>query len=145
MSLINDVKANLVELDLSKKSLRKFGITIAFALSVIGIFIFWKGSVKATAFWLWGVAALFLLSGLIIPNILTWFYQFWMGLAFTLGWFMTRLLLGIMYYLIFTPVGLSIRLFGGDLLKKKMNKSSTSYWIKRKQTPFDSEKYEHLF
>ena len=145
MSLISEIKTNLNNLDLSKRNLRKFSITIAIVLFLFGILVFWKGSVKENAYYLLIIAFLFLLSGLLIPKILTLIYKVWMGLAFTLGWFMTRVILGIMFYLVFTPIGLSIRLFGGDLLKKKLDRNTKSYWIKREKVSFDKTNYEHLF
>jgi len=145
MSLISELKTSFNNLDLSKKNLTKFAITIAIVFFVIGILIFWKGSAKENGYYLLTIAALFLVSGILMPKILSSVYKIWMGIAFTLGWFMTRLILSIMFYLIFTPIGVCIRLFGGDLLNKKFDRDTKSYWIKRKQTSFEKVKYEHLF
>ena len=72
-------------------------------------------------------------------------YIFWMRLAFILAWINTRLILSILFYLIFTPIGIGMRLFGGDLLDKKIDKNKESYWIKKEKAAFKQSDYERQF
>jgi carbamoyltransferase len=57
----------------------------------------------------------------------------------------TRLLLGAFFYLILTPIGLVMRLAGKDYLEKQIDRSATTYWIKREPVPMDQKRYENLF
>ena len=41
--------------------------------------------------------------------------------------------MGIIFFIVITPIGLIMRLIGKDLLNKKIDKSLTSYWNKREQ------------
>ena len=50
-----------------------------------------------------------------------------------LGWINTRLILFIIFYLVFTPIGLVMRLFGVDLLDKKIDKNKNSYWRRKEK------------
>jgi hypothetical protein len=59
----------------------------------------------------------------------------WMGLALVLGFVMTRVILTLMYYLVFTPVGLLMRALGRDPMQRKLG--AESYWIV-KEYPDDS-------
>ena len=68
-----------------------------------------------------------------------------MKFAFVLGWINTRLILGIFFYLILTPVGLIMRLFGRDPLHRKLDRKATTYWEKRGSVEFKRERYERLF
>jgi hypothetical protein len=68
-----------------------------------------------------------------------------MKFAYVLAWVNTRLLLSFFFYGIITPVGLVMRLLGRDPLTRKIDRSQTSYWVKRDPQPFDAKKYEHLF
>ena len=52
-----------------------------------------------------------------------------------LGWLNTRLILGLVFYLMITPLGLLIRLAGTDLLDEKIDKKAESYWKKRPPAP----------
>jgi hypothetical protein len=68
-----------------------------------------------------------------------------MKFAFVLGWINTRILLGIFFYLILTPIGLIMRISGKDLIDQKIDKGAKSYWKKRERVPFDPAQYERLF
>ncbi|MFN0157105.1 MAG: SxtJ family membrane protein, partial [Bacteroidota bacterium] len=95
--------------------------------------------------WLVGASGFFLVTGLFIHPILRPIYIGWMKFAFVLGWINTRILLGVFFYLIITPTGLLMRLFGKDFLSEKLNKNVRTYWIKREPTELDPKRYENLF
>jgi len=80
-----------------------------------------------------------------VPFILRPIYVGWMKFAFVLGWINTRLILGIFFYLILTPVGLIMRLFGRDPLHRKFDRDATTYWAKRPPAEFKQERYQQLF
>ena len=130
-------------LDLSRQSLRKFGSTMGIVLSLIAVFVFLahKHSIAPAAL----LSAFFFLSSLINPVILKPIYIFWMRLAFILSWINTRLILIVVFYLIFSPIGLLIRLFGKDLLERKIDKDKRSYWIQKQKAVFDKLNYERQF
>ena len=86
-----------------RKSLRSFGITFGVILLIIAGFLFFKEIESYTVFIY--VSLIFSLSGLIIPTILKPIYLLWMVFAVILGWFMTRLILMLLYYIIITPIG----------------------------------------
>lgn len=137
------------KLKTDRKELRKFGVTIAIALGLLGGLLLYKESSKYVEFW--GVGLLFLILGFLLPELLKPFYKVWMIFAITLGWFNTRLLLGIIFFLMFTPMGLIMRLLGKDLLDQKFIQTRTNlepvptYWKKREKAPLDKTRYERLF
>ena len=51
-----------------------------------------------------------------------------MKLSFILAWINTRLILIVIFYLIFAPIGIAMRLFRLDLLDRKIDKNTASYW-----------------
>jgi len=110
--------------------LRKFGITMAVVLSIIGLFLLWYD--RTAWIYLFGIAALFLLSALTSPRILIPIEWLWMKLGRYLGYVSTGLILTITFFLVITPIGLLGRLFGRDPLHLKFDKQSDSYW-----TPVD--------
>lgn len=91
------------------------------------------------------ISGIFLSLGLIAPQILRPVYIIWMKFAFVLGWINTRIILIIMFYLVFTPIGICIRIFGKDLLERKIDKASDSYWEEREQKPFNQADYQRQF
>lgn len=76
--------------------------------------------------WPWIVAGILWGLALLIPNSLKRIYQGWMYFALVIGWINTRLLLAIVFFLIITPIGLFMRLFGKNPVKNKPSQS-TSY------------------
>jgi hypothetical protein len=125
------------------KEVRKFGITFSILAIGLAAFSLYKGN----ALWmvLLGGSLFFFLTGIWAYPLLKPIYVGWMTFAFALGWVNTRLILGIVFYLIFTPAGLVMRLLGKDPLGLRLERQTSTYWIKRKpQTP-DKKRYEKLF
>ena len=145
MSLISEVKSGLIQLDQTRTAMRKFGITMAVALTIIAAVVFFFGAHPERALWLGGIGAAFLVFGLTTPPILKPIHFVWMGLALVLGFFMSRILLTLLYFLILTPIGLFMRLTGKDLLNIKLQPESTSYWIPREKKENSPGQYEKLY
>lgn len=131
------------KLKLDKNNLRKFGITMGTAFFVISLLILVRH--RHNGFSTSIISALFFIFAFLQPSFLKPIYIIWMGLAFALGWFNTRLILIIIFYLIFTPIGLVMRLFGIDLLDKKIEKNKVTYWRKKESKKFDLLSYEKQF
>ena len=126
-----------------KSDLRKFGITIGLFLMVIAGFLFWRGK-KSFEILLASGFVLFVL-GLVLPVVLKPIYWIWMILAALLGWIMTRVILGLLFYVVVTPIGMLSRLFGNNFLDLKWDKSKDSYWNVRTTRQRDNEDYERQF
>ena len=126
----------------SKKSdLRKFGITIGTIFLIVAGFFFWKENDSFQLFLPIGIT-LFAV-GIVIPVILKPVYWVWMVFATVLGWFMTRVILSLLFYVILTPIGLIARSFGKQFLNLKMDHSKQSYW--NMKTVETSKNYEKQF
>jgi hypothetical protein len=126
-----------------KKELKKFGITIGIVLAILAGFLLWREKDTYKIFMI--ISAAFILLGLILPTILKPLQKAWMILAVVLGWFMTRVILSILFYLVFTTIGLGGRLLGKKFLDLKMDGSRESYWINREKKPFSKGGYERQF
>jgi|TARA_B100000902_G_C27277061_1_gene899438 hypothetical protein len=77
------------------------------------------------------IAILFLFLGLINSRILTPLNKLWFKFGLLLGKFFSPIIMGIIFFLVVTPIGLIMRLFKKDLLNLKFN-NSKSYWIEKK-------------
>lgn len=77
-------------------------------------------------------------------KLLKAFYNVWMKFAHALGWVNTKIILSIVYFLIFTPIALFFRLIGKDPMDRRFE-SVDSYWIKRETKVFDQEDYRRQF
>lgn len=115
----------------SDTELRKFGYVMAgfFAL-FFGLLLPWWWSMK-WANWPWVVAVVFLALALIAPGLLRGPYRFWMRLGRVLEWVNTRLVLGVVFVLVFAPLGCVLRLLGKDTLQKKWDGRLTTYRVNK--------------
>lgn len=64
---------------------------------------------------------------LLLPVILKPVYIMWMTVGFVLGWINTRILLGLVFYLVFTPVACFLTLFRVDPMRRKFDEAAVSY------------------
>ena len=126
-----------------KSDLRKFGITIGVILLIIAGFLFWKEKESFQILLTFGVT--FCILGIAIPFILKPIYWIWMIFATILGWIMTRVILSLLFYTIFTPIGLIPRVFGKQFLELRWDKSKGSYWNYRTNEHLKKEIYEKQF
>lgn len=124
-------------------SLRKFGLTMGIALAVFGGLFLWRGHEPAP--YLFIIAAAFLLVAVLAPRALKPVHRGWMTLAIVLGWFMTRVLLVIVFYVGVTPVALIARLTGKRFLDLEFDPDAESYWEKREPQTRGKERYESQF
>ena len=123
-----------------EKQLRQFGLMVGGVLILIGLWKLYQGKHETARLILWLVGGLLVITGSIVPTLLTPVYWIWMKLAHLLGWVNTRLLLGIIFFVIITPMAIVMKVFGRDALNRKVDKDVDSYWIPR--PPIESVK-EH--
>jgi len=138
-TIINEIK----NIKSDKKELRKFGIVIAFAFFLVSVFLFIKNSNNYLYFLIPGITILFL--GLTLSIVLLPFQKIWMGIAIVIGFYTSIVILGILFYLVITPISLLLRLLNKKLLDLDFEKSNGTLWTKRIKTEFNKSKLENQF
>lgn len=130
---------------ITPKDIRLWALVMTAALTVVGAvqLLIWHHVRTATIFWI--IGAIFFVPGLLFPLALTPIYKLWLKLAAALAWFNTRLILGLMFFLVFSPIGLILRLLRVDLIKEKWDPQARSYWIDREAASFDPSRYEKQY
>ena len=126
-----------------KKELRQFGVTIGIVLALLAGLLLWRE--KDYYLYLLIISIFFFFTGLALPVLLKPIHKMWMTLAILVGWFVTRLIMIILFYLVVTPIGLLTRLCGKDFLDTQFKKNVNSYWIPRKTITLDKTNYERQF
>ena len=126
-----------------KKELRKFGLTVGIALLIFGGVVFWLGKEYYRYPLFIGLGLILL--GALLPAVLKPLQKVWMAIAVIIGWFMSRVILILLYYLVLTPIALIAKLFGKQFLDLKWDGSQSTYWNYRDQQPADKSGYEKQF
>ena len=112
----------------NKENNKSFGILFFIVFLLIAIWpVLESGSIR-----LWSIliSLIFFILGIINSKILTPLKKGWIKLGEILGKFIAPIVMGFIYFIIITPIGILMRLLGKDLLNIKYNKNK-SYWIKR--------------
>ncbi len=107
--------------------LRRFGLEMAAAFSLLGGVLLWKG--RAAGPYLLAAAAAFALAAVLAPRVLAPGERGWMALARLLGTAMTYVVLTVTWVILLTPIGLLLRLLGKDLLALRRRRERATWWV----------------
>jgi len=124
---------------------RSFGTLFAIiGIVIVPAFVFWKrGMWTDTSSISAAIGVAFYLSGRFYPAVLRPLFKAWMKLAMILNWFMTRVIISLVFLLLMTPIGWVRRLSGSSTPKsfhRFRDTTTETYWIRRDpiQKPADS-------
>lgn len=133
-----------IQFDPPRKMLREFGLL---CLAFFGAVALYQGLYRghATAGMILGAIAIAGgLLGLAAPGLLRPVYVAWMVAAFPIGWTISLVVMGLMFYGLFTPIGLFFRLIGRDAMHRRLEPAAETYW-EPKETPADPRRYFKQF
>lgn len=125
------------------RELKRFGLMMGVILFALAVYLFWKE--KSSYPYFAAVGAVFTGVGLFQPKLLRPVYQGWMTIAVIMGFVMTRVILTVLFFGLFTPIALLARLFGKDLLLQRWDKKASTYWVTREQGEFNPQSAERMF
>lgn len=136
--LLKELKA----IDSSPKEIRKFAWIVGGVLLGLGALSIYRGRS-------WGVPVASIgfalaLFGTILPKPLLPLHKVWMGLAVLMGFVMSHVVLGLLFFVVITPLGLVARLTGKDFLSLKKKKTD-SYWITKEARSADKKRMTQQF
>lgn len=108
------------------KQLRKFGFILIAGISFLGAGLPFLRH-HAAPLWPLAISGVLLVPTLLQPRWLNAIYHPWMKLGHVLGWINTRIILGLLYFVLITPMGILMRLLGKDPMDRGFDKSLASY------------------
>ncbi len=119
-----------MQVEIEAKQLRTFGLILGGLFTVIGLWhtVFWA---EDSRLWMLALAGLLLVAALVVPRSLAPVYRVWMAVGHALGWINTRILLGFIFYALFTPMGKIRCLLGADPMQRKFELDVDTYRIVR--------------
>jgi Saxitoxin biosynthesis operon protein SxtJ len=112
-----------------RKQLREFGLVFAAGLVVMfGLLLPWLAG-RPLPLWPWIAAAVFLTLALVAPTVLGPLNALWLKVGHALGWINTRIILGVIYFVVFIPAGLLLRTLHRDPMHREFDTSAASYRV----------------
>lgn len=118
---------------ITNNNLKSFGIIwflIFFAISFYPLI----GNNKINMLSLSASIVFFLIS-IMQPRILKYFYILWTKLGNFIGYYISIIVMFILYFFLFTPISVILKIMRKDLLNKKIDLKTKSYWLVRKVQP----------
>ena len=111
---------------------RNFGLVFFFVFLIIGLWPLLNGG----PFRIWSIviAIIFLILGLVNSKLLTPLNKLWFKFGLFLGTIVSPFVMGIIFFLVITPIGFVMKIIGKDLLNIKHDNKKKSYWINRDKT-----------
>lgn len=131
--------------DPSQKELAWFGLMFLAFFGLIGGVVWWRFDAPNVAYILWGVAAVIVAAYYAVPALRKPIYLGWLYAAFPIGWVISHLVMGIIYYLVFTPIALVFKIIGRDALSRSIDKDAKSYWVEHRTGVGDPSRYFKQF
>ena len=114
--------------DIKISSNRSFGIVFFVVFLLIALYpLTYEGEIRI---WSIIISIIFLILGLLNSKILAPLNKIWFKFGILLGKIVSPLIMGIIFFLVVTPIGFIMRLLGKDVLNLKYNKNK-SYWIEK--------------
>jgi hypothetical protein len=109
---------------------RSFGLLVGGIFGLIGL---WPALFRSQnpRLWVILIAGLLVLSAVIVPRSLAPVHRVWMAAGEILGWINSRIILGLVFYGLLTPIGLTLRLFRRDPLSLRFDPHANSYRVPR--------------
>jgi hypothetical protein len=120
-----------LKLNPSRKDLRVFAVLFWVFFTGVAYIVFRRTGSTAIAGGIAAAAALVGIVGLAVPKVVRPVYIVWMLAAFPIGWLLSHVLMGVIYYLVVTPVGMVMRMLGRDPMRRGFDAKATTYWIPR--------------
>jgi hypothetical protein len=111
----------------SPKSLRQFAVLFLAVFGGMGLYRLRSGDQPAVAYAVIGAAVVVGMVGLAFPRAIRWLFVGWTMLAFPIGWLISKVVLALAYFSIFTVIATLFRLVGRDRLNLRRREQAT-YW-----------------
>lgn len=129
--------------DIKLPTNRKFGFFFTLVFFIAWIY-FYRSSSIIISYFLLSTSLLFITVTLLKPKLLLPLNRLWMQFGFLLGIIISPIVLGIIFFLLFTPMGFIMRLFSRDELSLKLIKSKT-FWKIKKNEITQKDGFKHQF
>lgn len=113
----------------SRRDLVVFGFLLLAFAGIMGALFFWRSHAPGVARAVWIAGAALTAIYFSVPPLRRPIFLGWTYLTFPVGFVLSHVILGFVYYIVFTTVGLVMRLVGYDPMQRKIDRAAKSYWV----------------
>ena len=123
-----------------RRQLRQFAVLQVLFFTCFSLWLALKRDMPTTAAILVAVSACVGVVGYMWTPLIRVVYVVWMAAVFPIGWLVSHVLLAAVFYLVFTPIGIIMKLCRYDPMQRKFDREADSYWQPREQNE-DTSRY----
>jgi hypothetical protein len=134
-----------INTDPTRKQLNQFGFIWLGFLALFGVIAFFKLDAPTLAKVLWVLAVVVPVIGWLVPSFMRLVFVGMSYLAWPIGFVVSHVVLALVYYLVFVPIGLLMRVFGYDPMKRGFDPEAATYWIARDPKSSEPKRYFRQF
>lgn len=119
----------------SRKELRQFGFLCLVFFGGLAALRYHRAGLTTGVEVLAAAAAIGGILGAVAPQLLKWVFVGWIVAVFPIGWTVSHVLLGAIFFFVLTPIGLLVRAFGHDPMNRTLDRNAKTYWTTHEQAP----------
>jgi hypothetical protein len=134
-----------INTDPTRKQLNQFGFIWLGFLTLFGVLAWFKLDAPTLAKVLWVLAVVVPVIGWLVPAFMRLVFVGMSYLAWPIGFVVSHVVLALVYYLVFVPIGLLMRVFGYDPMKRGFDPEAATYWIARDPKASEPKRYFRQF
>jgi hypothetical protein len=146
MNIIQEIKDEIKAVSVvpTKRDMNILAVLFLVIPCAVGAhLLYWRDSAYG---WVWLAIGIVLFLSRFIPPLFSYIFGKWVALSIVLGYFISRILLTLIFFLVIMPTGFIMKLFGKDPMDRKLDPEAKTYWIKHEQPENNSiERYEKQF
>lgn len=113
----------------SRRDLTIFGLLFLAFAGLVGWMFLWRAHAPVVARAVWIAGAAITAVFFAVPPLRKPIYLGWIYATYPIGFVLSHVLLALIYYGVFTPIGVVMRLLGNDPMARRFDRSAESYWI----------------
>lgn len=114
-------------------ALRWWGLPFALFFALVGALVWTQAGSPIAAQGVWAAAGSIVVIYYAMPRSRRAIYRAWMLAGYPIGWLMSHMVMAATYYLVLTPIGLLLRASGRDMMQRRFDSQTNSYWQPRRE------------
>lgn len=131
--------------DPTPKDLRWFGPLFLLFFGLVGGMLWWRSDLFNVATYIWGAAAVVVAVYYAVPSLQRKIYLGWIYAVYPIGYVLSHIIMGIVYYLVVSPIGIIMRMTGRDPMNRTLDREAKTYWVEHRTADRDPASYFRQF
>lgn len=129
----------------TRRELGQFGFIWMAFVALFGVVAWFRFDSPTAARGLWIAAVVVPVAGWLFPGFMRLVFVGMSYLAWPIGFVVSHVVLALVYYGVLTPIGVVMRIFGYDSMKKSFDPEAATYWVKRPAEKAEPKRYFRQF